>query len=162
MKHSLILSILAMGISQAAQAESIVVERGDTLSHIAKSKLGDSTRWKELCQINSSIIRDCNLLVPGTKLKLPENQAAVGGEERPTDLVTAEERSNLVTTPFDLGSDYWSGYWKKPKVDGGVKDPAGGTRLVALRPKMQDHATMALALCVRKGLSRVHTRLAYG
>ena len=46
-----------------------VVQKEDTLSYIAETKLGDRNRWKEIAELND--IPDPDLIQPGTRLKLP-------------------------------------------------------------------------------------------
>jgi DNA-binding SARP family transcriptional activator len=58
-----------------------VVERGDTLSKVAKAWLGDADRWPEICRMNQhrhwpkvgGVLHDCNLIYPGWDLRLPED-----------------------------------------------------------------------------------------
>jgi ABC-type amino acid transport substrate-binding protein len=49
-----------------------VVKAGDTLSGIAKSKLGSFGRWKDIWELNSGRIADPNLIEIGWQLVLPE------------------------------------------------------------------------------------------
>ena len=49
-----------------------VVKSGDTLSGIAKTKLGGFSRWKEIWELNSGRIADPNLIAVGWQLVLPE------------------------------------------------------------------------------------------
>lgn len=54
-----------------ATGSSYTVKENDTLSHIAKSLLGDSSRWRELYELNKNAIGNPNLIYPGQTLKLP-------------------------------------------------------------------------------------------
>lgn len=47
------------------------VQQGDTLSHIAKNLLGDSSRWRELYELNQQTLKNPNLISVGQKLILP-------------------------------------------------------------------------------------------
>jgi nucleoid-associated protein YgaU len=44
------------------------VKRGDTLSGIAKSKLGDASRWPEIHRLNRDLVLNPNDIVPGMEL----------------------------------------------------------------------------------------------
>jgi nucleoid-associated protein YgaU len=44
------------------------VKRGDTLSGIAKVKLGDANRWPEIHRLNRDIVPNPNDLAPGQEL----------------------------------------------------------------------------------------------
>lgn len=47
------------------------VQKGDTLSKIAKEQLGAAHRWKYLYELNKNRIKDPNKLKPGQKLIIP-------------------------------------------------------------------------------------------
>ena len=47
------------------------VQRGDTLSKIARRELGDGNRWPEIFELNRSIINNPNVIFPGQVLLLP-------------------------------------------------------------------------------------------
>lgn len=49
------------------------VQEGDTLSGIAKAKLGSAMRWQEIYDLNRERIVDPSILFPGTSLRLPKN-----------------------------------------------------------------------------------------
>jgi nucleoid-associated protein YgaU len=44
------------------------VKRGDTLSGIAKAKLGDATRWPEIQRLNRDVVPNPNDIAPGLEL----------------------------------------------------------------------------------------------
>lgn len=52
------------------------VVKGDCLSHIAARTLGDSSRWREIYELNKSQIREPNLIFPGQVFKLPQGGTA--------------------------------------------------------------------------------------
>lgn len=52
-------------------AISITVERGDTLSALAREHLGDARRWPQIHRENAERIQDPDLIRPGWVLKLP-------------------------------------------------------------------------------------------
>jgi nucleoid-associated protein YgaU len=49
------------------------VATGDTLSSIARKKLGDGSRWKEIYELNRERISDPANIFVGTTLRLPKN-----------------------------------------------------------------------------------------
>jgi len=49
-----------------------VVQPGDSLSKIAKEKLGDASRWPEIHELNKDQIPNANLIRVGQELKLPK------------------------------------------------------------------------------------------
>lgn len=48
-----------------------VVQSGDSLIRIAESRLGSSSRWREIRELNNDIIKDDDTLQVGMKLRLP-------------------------------------------------------------------------------------------
>lgn len=52
--------------------ETYVIQKGDTLSKIAKKKLGSASRWKEIYELNKDIIKNPNKIYPKQKIKLPK------------------------------------------------------------------------------------------
>lgn len=48
-----------------------VIQKGDTLSKIAKEQLGAAHRWKYLYELNKDRIKDPNKLKPGKKIIIP-------------------------------------------------------------------------------------------
>jgi nucleoid-associated protein YgaU len=66
------------GSSSAAIPEAEVtqqlytIQKGDTLSKIAKRHYGDAARWTALFEANKDIIKNPDLIYPGQVLKLPQ------------------------------------------------------------------------------------------
>ncbi len=58
-----------------------VVERGDTLSHIAMHFLGDASRWPEIYALNRDRLTSPNRLPVGTVLQIPVESAEEAAEE---------------------------------------------------------------------------------
>lgn len=54
-----------------SKATTYTVKKGDCLSHIAKAVLGDSSRWREIYELNKDMIKNPNLIFPGQELKMP-------------------------------------------------------------------------------------------
>jgi nucleoid-associated protein YgaU len=59
--------------STAPAADSYVVQKGDSLSKIAKKVYGDAKAWKKIFEANKDTIKDPDKIQPGQKLKLPQN-----------------------------------------------------------------------------------------
>lgn len=51
--------------------ETYTVESGDTLSKIAKEKLGDANAWNRIFEANRDVLKDPDKIFPGQTLKLP-------------------------------------------------------------------------------------------
>jgi nucleoid-associated protein YgaU len=49
------------------------VQKGDSLSKIAKSHYGDAMKWKALFEANREVIEDPDLIYPGQRIRLPED-----------------------------------------------------------------------------------------
>jgi len=47
------------------------VQKGDTLSKIAKNELGDANAWKKIFEANSDVLKDPDKIFPGQTLKIP-------------------------------------------------------------------------------------------
>jgi nucleoid-associated protein YgaU len=58
-------------VAAKKKEETYVVQPGDSLSKIAKEKLGDAARWPEIFELNKDQIKDPNLIHVGQKLRLP-------------------------------------------------------------------------------------------
>jgi nucleoid-associated protein YgaU len=56
---------------RAEEARVYVVQKGDSLSKIAKEVYGDAARWKEIFEANKDQIEDPNLIRPGWELRIP-------------------------------------------------------------------------------------------
>ncbi len=59
-------------------AKTYTVKSGDTLSKIAKEQLGDADRWREILDANKDVIKDPNVIRPGTELKIPTSETEPG------------------------------------------------------------------------------------
>jgi nucleoid-associated protein YgaU len=55
----------------AAAADTYVVQKGDSLSKIAKHHYGNANDWRKIFEANSDIIKDPDLIYPGQTLKIP-------------------------------------------------------------------------------------------
>jgi nucleoid-associated protein YgaU len=61
----------AVGTSGTAE-NSYTVKPGDTLSNIAKEKLGDASAYMEIFNANKDVLTDPNKIKPGQVLKIPQ------------------------------------------------------------------------------------------
>ena len=57
---------------QTAEVEFYVIEKGDTLSAIAKQFYGDPNAYPRIFEANREVIRDANLIFPGQKIRIPK------------------------------------------------------------------------------------------
>lgn len=57
-------------VRDKAEADTYTVVSGDTLSLIAKNKLGDRNKWIDIFDLNRDVIKNPNRLRPGQSLKL--------------------------------------------------------------------------------------------
>lgn len=55
---------------------SYTVEKGDTLSKIAKDELGNASAWKQIFEANRDVLDDPDRIFPGQVLKLPTTGSA--------------------------------------------------------------------------------------
>lgn len=55
----------------AAEGATHTVEKGDTLSAIAKKHYGKSSRWRAIFEANRDVLSDPDRIFPGQVLKLP-------------------------------------------------------------------------------------------
>ena len=56
-----------------------IVQKGDTLSKIAKQFFGSSSEWRRIHEANRDRIKDPDLIQPGWKLVIPEDSSDKGG-----------------------------------------------------------------------------------
>lgn len=64
--------IAGMSVPQATQqAEYYIIQKGDTLSKIAKQYYGDANAYPKIFEANREVIKDPNLIFPGQKVRIP-------------------------------------------------------------------------------------------
>jgi nucleoid-associated protein YgaU len=56
---------------QQAQVEYYVIQKGDTLSAIAKRYYGNANDYPRIFEANREVIKDANLIYPGQKIRIP-------------------------------------------------------------------------------------------
>ena len=69
-----IMLALAMLLGTTAFAAEYTVKSGDTLGKIAKSELGDASRWQEIYEANKDTVKDPNKIYVGQKLTIPGDE----------------------------------------------------------------------------------------
>lgn len=55
--------------------KTYTIEKGDTLSKIAKEHLGNANAWKQIFEANRDTIEDPDRIFPGQVIKLPPKPA---------------------------------------------------------------------------------------
>lgn len=154
--------LLALISATAAQGRTATVKPGETLADIAKRELGDGNRWVELCRLNKDSIANCNNVLAGTTVTLPDDASAPAPAsaepEAPSkaaspavevqppasaDTGTApvaeveaagQPRKNLLPFPQHFDDAGWSGYFMLPELSLGHVDPLGGSMATRLLP----------------------------
>lgn len=58
-------------VDQATHPTTVTVQQGDSLWTIAEAQLGDGSRWREIHQLNTTVIQDPNAIEIGWVLRLP-------------------------------------------------------------------------------------------
>ena len=58
-------------IGSTTAARTYVVQKGDSLSKIAKHEYGNANDWRKIFEANRDIIKDPDLIHPGQTLKIP-------------------------------------------------------------------------------------------
>lgn len=82
-----------------AQAAEVIVEEGETLTHIAARELGDGSRWGEICSRNADLLKaTCDLLPIGITLSIPEATEAAAPQTSLTTEVASPPESVAVAT----------------------------------------------------------------
>jgi len=56
---------------QTGQVDYYVIQRGDTLSAIAKKFLGNASAYPKIFEANREVIKDPDLIYPGQKIRIP-------------------------------------------------------------------------------------------
>ncbi len=51
--------------------QSYTIQKGDTLSKIAKEKLGNANAWKKIFDANTDVLKDPDKIFPGQVIKIP-------------------------------------------------------------------------------------------
>ncbi|MGX9718760.1 LysM peptidoglycan-binding domain-containing protein [Stenotrophomonas acidaminiphila] len=60
--------------AQIVGEQQYTVQKGDSLSKIAKNLLGDANAWKHIFEANRDVLSDPDKIFPGQTLKIPPRQ----------------------------------------------------------------------------------------
>ncbi|MCW4456046.1 LysM peptidoglycan-binding domain-containing protein [Flavobacterium sp. MXW15] len=60
--------------AEIAGEQQYTVQKGDSLSKIAKQHLGDANAWKRIFEANRDVLDDPDKIFPGQTLRLPPRQ----------------------------------------------------------------------------------------
>ncbi len=60
---------------QTAEVEFYVIEKGDSLSAVAKRFYGDANAYPRIVEANREVIKDADLIFPGQKIRIPKATA---------------------------------------------------------------------------------------
>ncbi len=60
---------------QKAEVEFYIIQKGDTLSAIAKHFYGNANDYPRIFDANREVIKDANLIFPGQKIRIPKSAA---------------------------------------------------------------------------------------
>ncbi|MGZ6583129.1 MAG: LysM peptidoglycan-binding domain-containing protein [Solirubrobacteraceae bacterium] len=91
----------------APRTDSYTVQRGDSLWKIAKSRLGDGTRFTEIKALNRHVLgEDADFLLPGTVLQIPHVDLHPGGSDE-TYVVEAGDTLSSIAQDELGNSDLW-------------------------------------------------------
>jgi nucleoid-associated protein YgaU len=114
--------------SKAAR-KTYVVAAGDSLATIARNVLGDGSRWREIYELNKDKIKNPDVLLEGTELKLPANgaKAAPPGGTKPAPASTSKPAPASGTKLAPASAT-------KPAPASGTK-PAPAKKPAASKPK---------------------------
>lgn len=61
--------------AQTVEVEFYTIEKGDTLSAIAKRFYGNANAYPRIFEANREVIKDANLIYPGQKIRIPKSDA---------------------------------------------------------------------------------------
>ncbi|MFI7095452.1 LysM peptidoglycan-binding domain-containing protein [Streptomyces lydicus] len=91
------------GTQQGSKTETYTVAAGDSLSGIAQRKLGDGDRWTDIYAENKDTIHDPDLIYPGQRVDLPQQEAtpAPPAEDSKHDQDAAPQHEPQTPEPDD-------------------------------------------------------------
>lgn len=85
-----------------ASIRTYVVQRGDSLWRIAEQQLGDGFRWRDIYDLNKTVITNPDLICTGWRLTLPADPAtAAAASTPPTNETTPTPPAAESTPPTD-------------------------------------------------------------
>jgi nucleoid-associated protein YgaU len=72
-QKEIVADIKATGAGAPVKESTYTVKAGDTLSKIAKDKLGDASAYMDIFSANRDLLSDPNKIQPGQVLKIPQS-----------------------------------------------------------------------------------------
>lgn len=69
---SFVEDVMTTAAADAGESQFHTVERGDTLSAIAKKFYGDANKYPQIFEANKPMLKDPNLIYPGQVLRIPK------------------------------------------------------------------------------------------
>ncbi|MEM1127028.1 MAG: peptidoglycan-binding protein LysM [Bacteroidota bacterium] len=70
------LTVRAAEVEEAAPEPTFyTIQRGDSLSKIAKAQYGDAMKWQALFEANREVIENPDLIYPGQRIRIPAMDA---------------------------------------------------------------------------------------
>lgn len=70
-------AVLSLALASPAFAAQYTVQRGDSLSGIAKAQLGSADKWRDIYAANQNLIRNPNLIYKGQIINIPETSKEI-------------------------------------------------------------------------------------
>jgi nucleoid-associated protein YgaU len=69
---SFVEDVMTTAATDAGESQFHTVEKGDTLSAIAKKFYGDANKYPQIFEANKPMLKDPNLIYPGQVLRIPK------------------------------------------------------------------------------------------
>jgi nucleoid-associated protein YgaU len=66
-------ALMVEQVEEKPEPTFYTIQKGDSLSKIAKAEYGDAMKWKALFAANEGIIEDPDLIYPGQVIRIPDN-----------------------------------------------------------------------------------------
>lgn len=117
-----------------AATRSYVVQRGDSLWRIAEQQLGDGFRWREIHELNQTVIANPDLICTGWNLSLPADAAPAvepstpaTADENPAPPGAASASSNSDTPPPPVPSAPTTSVAATPPTEPPITPPTAVT-----------------------------------
>jgi nucleoid-associated protein YgaU len=106
--------------SSTATDGTYTVRRGDTLMKIAFETTGDLYKWKEIYEANRDQIKDPNMIVPGTVLKVGKSDANIARNGEKHEIKQGETLGTISNEVYGTPRK-WKQIWHNNKDL--IKDP---------------------------------------
>lgn len=65
-------ALMVEQVEEKPEPTFYTIQKGDSLSKIAKAQYGDAMKWKALFEANEGVIEDPDLIYPGQVIRIPE------------------------------------------------------------------------------------------